>query len=377
MKKAFKYLSIIIFLLFISYIIPILIENNVKIKEPLLFNEISRKILDKGLKEKINLQEAERYYFRAKKQMSIQKAKMFFLRDYSYSELLFQKSIELAINEIGNLKAKKFKEKEIFLSKLDETKKLNAQIFEIFYKIPLGSNFFKNLLFSTLHLKEAENYYKIGNVELAKEKLELSSVETKALFSGITDSLKNFYNSKKIMEWKSLYREAVRTSFNLNVIVVIKDERILKLLKNGEVIKTYSVEFGKNPLEKKIKSGDLATPEGRYKIIEKKGRNQTKYYLALLLNYPNEDDKKRFEEHKRKGLIPKNAKIGGLIEIHGDGGQGIDWTEGCVALSNEDMKDLFNKVSKGTPVYIIGSLGNNNVLSNLENQKLWEDSKKS
>ncbi len=59
-----------------------------------------------------------------------------------------------------------------------------------------------------------------------------------------------------------------------------------------------------------------------YKIIEKKQNGQTKYYKALLLNYPNEDDKKRFLANKKNGIISKDAKIGNLIEIHGNGGKG-------------------------------------------------------
>ena len=58
---------------------------------------------------------------------------------------------------------------------------------------------------------------------------------------------------------------------------------------------------------------------------------------------------------KRDGRLPRGAGIGSLIEIHGDGGRGEDWTSGCVALENHDMDRLFARVSVGTPVTIIGS----------------------
>ena len=64
----------------------------------------------------------------------------------------------------------------------------------------------------------------------------------------------------------------------------------------------------------------------------------------------------RLAELKRKGVYAKNKDIGGLIEVHGDGGRGADWTEGCIALSNSEMEKLFNMIPAGTPITIIGSL---------------------
>lgn len=377
MRKFLKILIFAIFVFFIEFIFIYYKENENNFKEPKLIEKLSKILILKAQKYNLPILESENYFWIAKKQALIQKNRIFFFRNFSYSNELYQKSFEYAKNEIIKFKEKEKNDKENFLNKLKESKNLNVQIIEIFNKVPLGFNFFQELLLSTLHLNETENYFKINRFDLAKKKLDLAYSETKGLFFKIEKLLKDFYNPEKLKVWRLLYNEALKISFNSNTIVVIKDERILKVLRNGKVLKTYNVEFGKNPLEKKIKSGDLATPEGRYKIIEKKGRNQTKYYLALLLNYPNEEDKRRFEEYKRKGLIPKDAKIGGLIEIHGDGGRGIDWTEGCVALSNEDMKELFNLVSNGTPVYIIGSMGNNNVLSNFENRNQCQNSKKS
>ena len=76
----------------------------------------------------------------------------------------------------------------------------------------------------------------------------------------------------------------------------------------------------------------------------------------MLLDYPNHDDRIRFQEEVDKGSLPENAEIGGLIEIHGDGGRGINWTDGCIALSNKDMDVLYRKVQKGSMITIVGSL---------------------
>jgi lipoprotein-anchoring transpeptidase ErfK/SrfK len=59
---------------------------------------------------------------------------------------------------------------------------------------------------------------------------------------------------------------------------------------------------------------------------------------------------------KRSGQIDKRKRIGGMIEIHGDGGKGYHWTDGCVALSNDDMDHLYQQISVETPVVIVGSL---------------------
>jgi murein L,D-transpeptidase YafK len=105
----------------------------------------------------------------------------------------------------------------------------------------------------------------------------------------------------------------------------------------------------------KQQRGDRATPEGRYSITTKKSAGQTTYYRALAINYPNADDLARFKKAVKSGALPPGANPGGLIEIHGSGGKGAHWTEGCVALKNEDMRVLFERVSVGTPVTIVGS----------------------
>ena len=74
-----------------------------------------------------------------------------------------------------------------------------------------------------------------------------------------------------------------------------------------------------------------------------------------MINYPNKIDIQEFNERIRNGKLPADARIGDMIEIHGDGGKGANWTQGCVALKNEDMDLLFKYASKGTPVTIIGS----------------------
>jgi murein L,D-transpeptidase YafK len=139
-------------------------------------------------------------------------------------------------------------------------------------------------------------------------------------------------------------------------LVVDKFSRKCIVYKSGKIIREFDVELGINWLGDKVQKGDRATPEGKYTITVKKSGRNTIYYKALLINFPNAEDKRRFNHQKSAGNISRNALIGGSIEIHGGGGKGIDWTDGCVALTNKDMDNLYALCSVGTPVAIVGSL---------------------
>lgn len=133
-------------------------------------------------------------------------------------------------------------------------------------------------------------------------------------------------------------------------IVVVKSQRVMRLLRRGEVIREYTVSLGKNPRGHKVKQGDNRTPEGLYVIA---GRNpKSAYHLALKISYPDPID---VLNAKAKGVNP-----GGNIMIHGLP-NGIknkylmekDWTNGCIAVSNEEMEEIWNLVPDGTPIEIL------------------------
>jgi lipoprotein-anchoring transpeptidase ErfK/SrfK len=134
-------------------------------------------------------------------------------------------------------------------------------------------------------------------------------------------------------------------------IIVRKKERKLLLYEKGELLKMFPVDLGKNPKGPKIFQGDMRTPEGDYNVVERRDVGQTKFYLALLLNYPNGTDRLRHDWAIKSGYLPKDVGIGGLIEIHGEG-IGFDWTEGCIALDNSHIQELFKKIPVGTSVRI-------------------------
>ncbi len=147
-------------------------------------------------------------------------------------------------------------------------------------------------------------------------------------------------------------------------IVVYKRERKLEFYSDQTLLRTYRVGLGFSPVADKTREGDGATPEGEFYVFVK--NNKSAYYLSLGVSYPNAEDAERGlrdglitkAQHdailaaiRKKTAPPQYTKLGGLIYIHGNGA-GRDWTLGCVALENEDMKELFDAVSVGTPVTI-------------------------
>jgi murein L,D-transpeptidase YafK len=148
-------------------------------------------------------------------------------------------------------------------------------------------------------------------------------------------------------------------------IVVHKSERRLELYSGDKLVRTYRVGLGFSPVADKNIEGDGATPEGEFYIFVKNSKSA--YYLSLGLSYPNIEDAERglreklISKSQYKSIVssiqqklapPQNTRLGGLIYIHGNGA-GSDWTLGCVALENTDIKELYDAVEVGTPVTIV------------------------
>lgn len=162
----------------------------------------------------------------------------------------------------------------------------------------------------------------------------------------------------QVSEWQRMARETIAWSAKNKAVAVIVDkmDRVCKVYRSGSLSQQFPIELGSNWIGDKRHRGDKATPEGKYHVRRKKAPGQTRYYKALEIDYPNEADVKRFREAKKRGQLAAGATIGGIIEIHGEGGRGENWTEGCVALKNADMDRVFAAANVGTPVTIVGAL---------------------
>lgn len=137
----------------------------------------------------------------------------------------------------------------------------------------------------------------------------------------------------------------------VDMVLIEKKKRRLTLISNGEAIKTYKIALGGDPVGPKERQGDKKTPEGTYTIASR--NRHSDYHLSLRISYPNEKDVKRAKE---LGVSP-----GGDIMIHGIkngfswlGGfhTEIDWTKGCIAVTNKEMEEIARLVPNGIPVEI-------------------------
>jgi murein L,D-transpeptidase YafK len=134
-------------------------------------------------------------------------------------------------------------------------------------------------------------------------------------------------------------------------VLVVKSERKLHLLKAGRVLRTFDVSLGLVPQGHKQREGDFRTPEGVYYLETK--NSSSDYFLSIKVSYPNAQDRARARE---LGVEP-----GGQIMIHGLPNEpkyqesryrGWDWTDGCIAVSNSDMIDIWLMTGPSTPIEI-------------------------
>ncbi len=134
-------------------------------------------------------------------------------------------------------------------------------------------------------------------------------------------------------------------------VVVKKSIRTLYLYHGDRVIRSYPVSLGKNPRGHKVRKGDRRTPEGRYVLDWR--NEQSRFYRSIHISYPNEADLRRAQ---KLGVQP-----GGAIMIHGlpnrygkeeDYFLSRDWTEGCIAVANRDMDEIWRLVADRTVIEI-------------------------
>lgn len=153
--------------------------------------------------------------------------------------------------------------------------------------------------------------------------------------------------------WGGLLATPARAGESLKAdkVIVVKSERRMILFRERRVLRAYRIALGFAPREHKIRAGDGRTPEGRYVLDWRNPRSS--FYRALHISYPNELDRRRARE---RGLNP-----GGDIMIHGlpIGLEEIDrdhsksdWTDGCVAVTNREMDEIWELVDDGTPIEI-------------------------
>lgn len=139
-------------------------------------------------------------------------------------------------------------------------------------------------------------------------------------------------------------------------LIVDKSDYELQVFDDEGWYATYPVVFGSKSQDDKMMEGDRKTPEGTFQIVYKKPHS--KWHKMLMLDYPNKSWEK-FKRRKSHGLIPRSARIGGGIALHGTWPNDnivvddyTNWTQGCVSLRNEDLDEICEYIEPGTKVMI-------------------------
>jgi murein L,D-transpeptidase YafK len=136
-----------------------------------------------------------------------------------------------------------------------------------------------------------------------------------------------------------------------DMVIVNKKERTLNLMRQGQILKTFKVALGGQPLGPKLQQGDHKTPEGTYSLDRRNANS--KFYRSIHVSYPNAADR---AQAAARGVDP-----GGDIMVHGlPNGFGwlksthrvMDWTDGCIAVTDEEMDEIWQAVDDGTPIEI-------------------------
>ncbi len=181
--------------------------------------------------------------------------------------------------------------------------------------------------------------------------------------------LANSFAYNPITKFINSLTEKRSKKMNQPRIVIKKGKRTLKLFDGQELIKSYAIGLGSEPIGDKEKEGDGKTPEGEFYIHTKNPKSR--YFLSLGISYPSIEDAERGIKNgliseqeyseivkaiKEKKMPPQKTKLGGEIYIHGGSGESdrdIDWTAGCIALKNSEIQELFDSLDINTPVSIL------------------------
>jgi L,D-peptidoglycan transpeptidase YkuD (ErfK/YbiS/YcfS/YnhG family) len=295
-----------------------------------------------------------------REKLAQEKAKFGWFRDYSSLQAhfrdLLQKGNEL-LAQIEDLKGSKAK------YYTNQTADLAGRV----VRLKQMTDYFnengpvrKSLSQAEIKLSETETLLRKEQFGSVGESLAVVEDCIREAERSMADILSRYLDKRELDKWRTWADETVADSRKNGTVafLVNKLERKLTVYKKGAVIARFDIGLGRYGLSDKLYSGDEATPEGKYQITRK--YPDSPFHKALLINYPNEDDKRTYALAKKNGLIPAKAGIGGYIEIHGGGKDNL--TTGCVGLENKDMDEVYKRAEVGTAVTIVGAVSIENTI---------------
>ena len=360
--RRFIRIIVIVFSLFILFGFGIAFLFTKKEIPPVNEIETARELISKAYDSGANyysfdlLNRSENYYDSAMIYWQNENNKIFFTRDYTKIKKYARQSAEFANQARDRSMAHNSSQRNKMRDRLEDLKHEIDDFDSVFDRFPLPQEVRLEYSKGNALFSEAEQYLAEGDYVLCEKKISDAGVSIYNSYRKTMNYLKDYLDNHPT--WQQWAWNAIDSSIQTQstVILVDKFSRNLFIYQNGILTNTFHVELGANWIGDKRYAGDKATPEGFYKVTEKLNNSKTKFYKALLLNYPNETDLESFNMERQNGTIHPSTEIGGAIEIHGQGGVGSDWTNGCIALKNSDMDIVYGCASPGTMVTIVGSL---------------------
>ncbi len=266
---------------------------------------------------------------------------------------------------------KKGKEKNRLLTRLSDLESWVQSLREIGSAINESHGLRQRVTRAEVLIAEARQQLKEEKFDKAEKSMAEAAAQARSARYLVLSLFERYLNENYLQRWEKWTEETIAESREKGKIAIIVDklEKKLWVYHKGEKKAVYDVGLGRFALADKLHAGDEATPEGKYKVTKK--IPQSRYYKALLLDYPNQDDLRQFQEMKKKGLIPPKVGIGGLIEIHGGGQDGL--TYGCVAMEDKVMDEIFSLAEVGTPVTIVGTFNRDSAILKLVKELLSKE----
>jgi lipoprotein-anchoring transpeptidase ErfK/SrfK len=327
-------------------------------KPPFLEMEASRRAITSSIE--LQAEEYAPEYIKAA-QDSVQAAsreidhqirRFFVIRDYDLARTRLAHATRITREAVTATAARRDSIRSLALDRIEEARKALDQSRKSMQYVQFDGYSRSRLVMLEISRQEALKAASDGKYRTAEQKARSVINGAATIQEAVDQKLGDYQQSSRL--WNLWATETINWSRKNRAyaILVRKLDHRCDVFYAGQLKTSFTAELGIRWMGHKMRTGDHATPEGRYHIIAKKAASR--YYKALEINYPNEDDRRRFQLAKRNGNLNRSAGIGGLIEIHGNGGRGSDWTMGCVALRNGDMDALFSMVGVGTPVTIVG-----------------------
>ena len=294
----------------------------------------------------------------ARRTLEEENLKLGWFRDYGRVRAEFRQVLQTGRRILADVQTLKQERLDGIARTLAEVRERIADLSAITLSINERGIARKSLTQAEVMLQEAETFAGKNRFEEAKERLAAAEAGARDAEEAVAGFLSRYLDQRQLRAWQTLAEETVRESHlrKTTVVIVGKLERKLTVYQAGVPRLVCDIGLGFNGLADKVHAGDSATPEGRYRVIKK--NPSSRFYKALLINYPNEDDRREFEALKKTGQIPSSVTIGGLVEIHGGGEDAL--TEGCISVANDAMDKLYALVPLGTNVTIVGTADREN-----------------